>query len=103
VQREGNDEQRGRGEGAWGFICSRRARSRVHSMEAIGGFGWRAGDSVVVLVQWCGRGGRAHAVPTARHTGSVSMQHFRSTAGRIRWASMLGEGGTLLGLRCHAG
>jgi hypothetical protein len=67
-------------------------------MEAIGGFGRRAGDGVVVLVQWCGRRGRARAVPTARRTGSVSVQRFCSTAGRFRWASMLGEGGTLLGL-----
>jgi hypothetical protein len=73
------------------------------SMETIGGFGRRAGDGVVVSVQWCGRGARARAVPTGRRTGSVDVQGFRVTAGRIRWSSVLGEGGTLLGLRCHAG
>jgi hypothetical protein len=72
-------------------------------METIGGFGRHAGDGVVVLVQWCGRGARVRAVPMARRTGSVSVQRFRFTAGRFRWASMLGEGGTLLGLRCRAG
>jgi hypothetical protein len=72
-------------------------------MEAIGGFGWRAGDDVVVLVQCCGRGAQVHAVPTARRTGSISVQCFHVTAGRFRLASVLGKGGTLLGLRCRAG
>jgi hypothetical protein len=73
------------------------------SMETIGGFGRRVRDSVVVSVQWCGRGARARAVPTGRRTGSVDMQGFRVTAGRIRWSSVLGKGGALLGLRCRAG
>jgi hypothetical protein len=73
------------------------------SMETIGGFGRRAGDNVVVSVQWCGRGARAHAVPTGRRTGSVDVQGFRVTTGRIRWLSMLGKGGALLGLQCRAG
>jgi hypothetical protein len=68
------------------------------STEMIGGFGRRARDDVVVSVQWCGRGARARAVPTGRCTGSVDMHGFRVTVGRIRWLSMLGEGGTLLGL-----
>jgi hypothetical protein len=55
-------------------------------MEAIGGFGRRAGDGIVVLVQGCGRRARARAVPTARRMGSVSVQHFRFTSGRFRWA-----------------
>jgi hypothetical protein len=71
-------------------------------MEMIGGFGWCAVDGVVVLVQWCGRGARARAVPTGRCTGSVDVQRFRVMAGRFRWASVLGEGGTSLGLRCRA-
>jgi hypothetical protein len=73
------------------------------SMETIGGFGRRAGDGVVVSVQWCGRGARAHAVPTGRCTGSVNVHGFCVMARRIRWLSMLGEGGALLGLRCRAG
>jgi hypothetical protein len=73
------------------------------SMETIGGFGQRAGHGVVVLVQWCGRGARARAVPTGRRTGSVDVQHFCVTAGRVRWSSVLGEGGAWLGLQCHAG
>jgi hypothetical protein len=72
-------------------------------METIGGFGRRAGDGVVVSIQWCGRGARARAVPTGRCTGSVDVHGFRVMAGRIRWSSVLGEGGALLGLRCHAG
>jgi hypothetical protein len=58
-------------------------------METIGGFGRRVRDGVVVSVQWCGRGARARAVPTGRRTGSVDVQGFRVTAGRIRWSSML--------------
>jgi hypothetical protein len=73
------------------------------SMEAIGGFGRRVRDGVVISVQWCGHGARAHAVPMGRRTGSVDVQSFRVTARRIRWSSVLGEGGTLLGLRCRAG
>jgi hypothetical protein len=72
-------------------------------MEAIGGFGRCTGDGVVVSVQWRGQGVRARAVPTARRTGSVNEQCFRCTARRFRRASMLGEGGTLMGLRCRAG
>jgi hypothetical protein len=72
-------------------------------MEAIGGFGRRVRDGIVVSVQWCGRGARARAVPTGRRTGSVDVHSFRVTAGRIRWSSVLGEGGTFLGLRCRAG
>jgi hypothetical protein len=72
-------------------------------METIGGFGRRAGDDVVVSVQWCGRGARACAVPTGRRTGSVDVQRFHVMAGRVRWSSMLGEGGALLGLRCRTG
>jgi hypothetical protein len=73
------------------------------SMETIGGFGRHAGDGVVASVQWCGRGARARAVPMGRRTGSVDVQRFCVTAGRIRWSSVLGEGGALLGLRCRAG
>jgi hypothetical protein len=68
------------------------------SMETIGGFGQRAGDNVVVSVQWCGRGARACAVPMGKRMGSVDVQHFRVTAGWVRWSSMLGEGGAWLGL-----
>jgi hypothetical protein len=73
------------------------------SMETIGGFGRRAGDGVVVSVQWCGRGARARAVPTGRCTGLVDVHGFRVMAERIRWSSVLGEAGMLLGLRCRAG
>jgi hypothetical protein len=103
VRRGANDKQRGRGEGVQGFICSRWARCRVLSSETIGGFGRCAGDGVVVSVQWCGRGARVRAVPTGRRTGSVDVQGFRVMAGRIRWPSVLGEGGAWLGLRCRAG
>jgi hypothetical protein len=103
VRRGGNGEQRGEERGRGVLICSRRARSRVHLMEAIGGFGRHAGDGVVVLVQWFGRKGRARAVPTATRTDSVVVQRFHDTAGRFRWASALGEDGTLLGLQCRAG
>jgi hypothetical protein len=103
VRRGENGEQRGEERGRGVLINSRRARSRVHLMEAIGGFGRRAGDDIVVLVQWCGREARARAVPTARRTDSVVVQCFRDTAGRFRWESALGEDGMLLGLRCRAG
>jgi hypothetical protein len=43
------------------------------------------------------------AVPTGRCIGSVDMHGFRVTVGMIRWPSVLGEGGALLGLRCRAG
>jgi hypothetical protein len=44
-----------------------------------------------------------HAVPTGRRIGSVDVHGFRVTVGMIRWPSVLGEGGTLLGLRYRAG
>jgi hypothetical protein len=103
VLRGANDEQRGRGEGVQGFICSRWARCRVLSSETIGGFGRCAGDGVVVSVQRCECGARARAMPTGRSKGSVDVQDFRVTAGRIRWPSVLGKCGALLGLRCRAG
>jgi hypothetical protein len=103
VRRGGNGEQRDEERGRGVLICSRRARSRVPLMEAIGGFGRHAGEGVVVLVEWCGREARARAVPTARRTDSVVVQRFCDTAGRFRWVSMLGEDGTLQGLRCCAG
>jgi hypothetical protein len=73
------------------------------SMETIGWFGRRTGDGVVVSVQWCGCGARARAVPKGRCTSSVDVHGFCVTAGRIRWSSVLGEGGALLGLRCRVG
>jgi hypothetical protein len=103
VLRGANDEQSGRGEGVRGFICSRWAQFRVLSSETIGGFGRCAGDGVVVSVQRCECGARARAMPTGRSKGSVDVQDFCDTAGRIRWPSMLGECGALLGLRCVAG
>jgi hypothetical protein len=103
VLRGANDEQRGRGEGVQGFICSRWARCRVLSSETIGGFGRCAGDGVVVSVQRCECGARARAMPTGRSKGSVDVQDFRVTAGRIRRPSVLGKCGALLGLRCRVG
>jgi hypothetical protein len=73
------------------------------STETIGGMGQCLWRGVVSLVQWCDHQVRARAVPTARRTFSVVVQHFRDTARRCRWASVLGEGGTSLGLRCRAG
>jgi hypothetical protein len=103
VLRGANDKQRGQGEEVRGFICSRWARCRVLSSEMIGGFGRCAGDGVVVSVQWCECRAQARAVPTGRSKGSVDVQDFRVTAGRIRWPSVLGKCGALLGLRCRAG
>jgi hypothetical protein len=103
VLRGANDEQSGRGEGVRGFICSRWARFRVLSSETIGGSGWCAGDVVVVLVQRCECGARARAVPMGRSKGSVDVQDFRVTVGRIRWPSVLGKCGAFIGLRCRAG
>jgi hypothetical protein len=43
------------------------------------------------------------AVPTGRRIGSVDVHGFRVMVRMIRWPSVLGEGGALLGLRCRAG
>jgi hypothetical protein len=103
VLRGANDEPSGQGEGVRGFICLWWARFRVLSSEMIGGFGRCVGDGVVVSVQRCECRARAHAVPTGRSKGSVDVQDFRDTAGRIGWPSVLGECGALLGLRCRPG
>jgi hypothetical protein len=103
VLRGENDKQRGQEEGVRGFICSRWARCRVLSSEMIGGFGRCARDGIVVSVQRCECRARAHAVPMGRSMGSVDVHGFCVTVGRIRWPSMLGECGALLGLRCRAG
>jgi hypothetical protein len=81
----------GNGHGLW---CT--------SVETIGEMGRCAGDGIVVSVQWCGRGVSACTEPTVRRASSVHEQRFRRTARRFGWTSVLGEGGTLLGLRCRA-
>jgi hypothetical protein len=65
------------------------------SMETIGGMGRCLRRGVVSLVRWCDHHVRARAVPTARRTFSVVVQHFRDTARRFGRASVLGEGGTV--------
>jgi hypothetical protein len=53
-------------------------------LEMIGGFGRCAGDGVVVSVQRCECRAQARAVPTGRSKGSVDVQDFCVTTGRIR-------------------
>jgi hypothetical protein len=100
---EGIMVSRGARRGVQGFLAAGNGLGLgCTSTEMIGGMGrcfWRG---VVSLVQWCDHQVRARAVPMARRTFSVVVQHFRDTARRFRRASMLGEGGTSLGLRCRA-
>jgi hypothetical protein len=100
----GENGSKGRLQRVCGAFKGRRGRGvGCTSMVAIGRE-WRClWHGVVSLVQWCDHKVRARAVPTARRTFSVVVQHFRDTARRFRWASVLGEGGTSLGLRCRAG
>jgi hypothetical protein len=95
---------RGARRGARGFLSAGDGHGLgCTPMEMIGGMGRCAGDGVAVSVQWWGRGVPACTEPTVRRAGSVHEQHFRCTARRFRRASVLGEVGTLLGLRCRAG
>jgi hypothetical protein len=100
----GRNGSKGRLQRVCGVFKGRRGRGVGCTSMVMIGREWRClWRGVVSLVQWCDHKVRVRAVPMARRTFSVVVPHFCDTARRFRWASMLGEGGMSLGLRCRAG
>jgi hypothetical protein len=100
-----------RGEGReWEQMASRTGKERgagalsvrdgrglgCTSTETIGGFGRRAGDGIVVSVQWCMREREWLTILVANRSGSVSVRRNRVTARAGEGSSVKGSGGVAM-------